>query len=158
MGRAGNQRQFRSPIEQAPFLSLLAEARQAHDALFLEMAKFNDVTLGPLPGHASLATGRWRLSKASLQRRTLSARTIQFLCRRPDTAGSEAVGAFRAADCQMIKRSAEHVREWTVQAITADWAGYCRASREIRGHMSNHLSLEKELIFPLLEGPDGREA
>lgn len=115
------------------------------------MASFNELTLGPLPDHAALATARWRLSNASLHRRTLSARITQFLGRRADIGGSEAICAVRSADNQMMQRSAEHVRDWTVQAITGDWEGYCRASRKIRAHMTNHLTLEREVVFPLLE-------
>lgn len=158
MGRALDHRQFRSPLEQSPSWSLLVGARQAHKALFREMANFNELTLGPVPDHAGLATARWRLSNASLQRRTLSARIIQFLGRRADIGVSEAIFSVRSADSQLMKRSAGHVRDWTVQAITADWEGYCRASREIRAHMTNHLSLERELIFPLLERLAGQGA
>lgn len=140
-------------MERAPSRSLLTEAQLAHDAVLQEIANFNQVTFGPMPDHASLATARWRLSSASLQRGILSARIIQFLGGRADTAASQAICAFRSADDQMLHRSARHVRDWTVRSIAKDWAGYCNASREIRAHMANHLSLERELIFPLLEHP-----
>ncbi len=122
------------------------------------MASFNELTMGPVPDHAALAAARWRLSNASFHRRTLSARIIQFLGRRTEIGASEAICAMRSADGQMMQRSAEHVRDWTVQAITGDWEGYCRASREIRAHMTNYLSLEREVMFPLLQRLAGRSA
>ena len=140
-----------SSVAPTPPSTLLVQLRGAHDALLQEMANLEQVTRGPLPELARFAASRWRLSQASLRRRSLSARVVQQLAGRVEGPERENLAAFQQADRGMMQRSAEHVRNWTNEAIVQKWASYCEASRLIRQHMDAHVSLERQLLYPMLE-------
>lgn len=46
----------------------------------------------------------------------------------------------------------EHCRSWSANAIAADWAGYCSASRGLIDALNNRITRENRELYPLLEG------
>ena len=136
---------------RAASAALQVQLRGAHHALLGAMDNMQQVTLGQLPERSRFAAARWRLSQASLMRRSLSARIIAYISDRIDADDHERLGGFQAADRRMMQRSAQHVGAWTIDTITNDWPGYCEASREIRSHMKAHVELECRMIMPMLE-------
>jgi hypothetical protein len=148
---AAHQRTYQFSQNGAPSSTLLVELSGAHDDLLREMENVGAVTSGPAPDSAQVAAARWRLSKASLRRRSLSARIMEFLDARVDTDDLPHLAAFKAADQMMMRRSAEHVHQWTMHGIGEDWKGYCAASRDIRALVKAHVELEQRSIYPILE-------
>jgi iron-sulfur cluster repair protein YtfE (RIC family) len=47
-----------------------------------------------------------------------------------------------------------HCQSWNAEAITADWAGYCRDSRELIDALNNRITRENRDLYPLLERLD----
>jgi hypothetical protein len=149
--RFTHQQFSRLTQRQAPAASLLAQLSGAHDQQMVEMENLERITHVPQPESGELTAGRWRISQASLKRRSLAARIQDFLSNRLDGADLQSVKKVQLADQDMMRRSARHVGAWTMQAISKDWQGYCDASHEIRAHMKAQILLERQLLFPLLE-------
>jgi hypothetical protein len=136
---------------QSPSAVFLAQLGGAHDQLVMEMENLGRLTQGPKPDPGELTAGRWRISQASLRRRGLAARVLDFLSNRLDGADLQRVKDVQVSDQDMMRRSARHVCDWTMEAIGKDWQGYCAASHDIRAHMQAHILLERQSLYPLLE-------
>lgn len=135
---------------------LLVQLGSAHDQLIVEMENLDRMTLGPLPELSEITKGRWRISQASLRRRSLASRAFHFLATRVDGMDLVRVKNVQIADQEMMRRSATHVGNWTTRTICEDWDGYCKASRDIRMHMKAQVLLERQSLYPLLERLAGR--
>lgn len=150
MGLVAREEFSRRPHGQSAAWSLLTQLEQAHAQLTQEMKTIDSITRGNQPDDGSFAGARWQISQASLRKRTLVARIVDFLAARLDPDASLPVKGVRVADQQMLRMSAVHVRTWTLHAIQQDWDGYCVASREIRAHMGEQVRLEKQVLSPPL--------
>lgn len=151
MYRFTHQQFSRLTQRHAPSAVLLEQLSGAHDQLIAEMENIERITHVPQPEPAELTVGRWRISQASLKRRTLAASIHDFLANRLDGADLESVKKVQLADQDMMRLSARHVVAWPMGAISKDWQGYCDASDVIRAHMRAQILLERQLLFPLLE-------
>ena|SRR6185369_4039767 len=133
------------------FRSLLAALRQAHQQLSVEMDKMDALTREPEPDRLRYANLRWKLSQASLTRRSLSARICLQLLPAIRNGDISVLSDIQAADRDLARKSAEHIGRWTTEVIYQRWADYCQASRQIRWQMSGHLEMEQRLLMPLVE-------
>lgn len=129
---------------------LLEALRNAHADLRGEIANMDLVTQGGAADSLAYASARWKISQASLKRRQLAAAARQCVLAAGRSADRDALRTLENAEQQMMRRSREHVRRWTIAMIDLDWDGYCEASRLIRWYMDTHLSLERKTLFPLL--------
>jgi hypothetical protein len=145
------------PQSQSPSWTLLVQLRGAHDGLLAQMENLDRMALDPQPELGEFTTGRWRIGQASLRRRSIASRAFDFLADRLDGEDLAQLKKVRFADQDMMRRSAAHVGNWTIEAICRDWNGYCRASHTIRAHMKSHMLYEKQWLYPLLERQAGRE-
>jgi hypothetical protein len=94
---------------------------------------------------------RWKLSQASLSRRTLCAKICSHL---GPTASNEEIDILKTvqeADRDLARASAMHIGRWSADSIQTSWSAYCQASGEIRWKMRAYLGLEQRLLFPILE-------
>lgn len=96
------------------------------------------------------ASARWRLSQASLKRRTLWVRIFEHLVPRAGPRDAADLQSLQTANVEMLRYSAAHVGKWTIDTIEADWPGYCEASRAIRWKMKAGMGAEKRVLHPLL--------
>lgn len=134
--------------------SLLDELREAHSSVRDCLREMEAFTSRKDSNLLELTSARFRVSKASLTRRTLFTRACLALgTLRPDS-GKAVIDSLRRLDGQMRARSASHVARWTVETIASDWPGYCAASREVRADMEQQLTTEEALLFPLLRHND----
>ena len=142
-----------SPGGTSASSTLLVQIREAHEDLHFAVAHIDAITRCAFPEDASFSNARWRISQASLRRRTTAARIFDFLISRShDQDNTDKLKSLQAADQQMMRRSAEHVCTWTAQSIRKNWQGYCDASRDLRTHMKSYLLAEQRTLYPLLEG------
>lgn len=131
--------------------SLLTDLKQAHRDLLAELANMDDITRQPAYDKARCATGRWKISQASLARRVLASRICDYFLTRCEPADVGALRDLQEADRDLLRKSAGHVAHWTGEAIEHDWRDYCKASQEIRWLMHSYLAVEQRLLYPLLE-------
>jgi hypothetical protein len=130
---------------------LLAALRHSHEQLITEMATLDALTEEKNPDRLRYSQVRWRLSRASLTRRNLSARICADLDSLVGQSDRLTLKEIRNADCELARNSAVHVGQWPADSIDTNWPDYCDASREIRRRMEAYLDLERRLLFPLLE-------
>lgn len=136
---------------------MLSELQKVHDNLRSAMAEMDAVTREPVAERGRLSVARWRLSQASLKRRTLWRRVFQHMLPRVGANETAVLQALQSANLESLRNSSAHVGNWTIGTIEADWSGYCNASRAIRLEMSACMDAEERLIFGLL-AEDARSA
>ena len=131
--------------------ALLASIRTCHERLATEMDNMESLTSEAEFDGFRLSSQRWRLSQASLARRTLSVRICDQI--RPIVAALELadIKQLQEADRALARESATHVGRWSAGSIQQYWDDYCLASREMRRKMATHLGMEQKLLFPILE-------
>lgn len=151
MSIVARNRTYQFSQSPSPSWTLLVQLSGAHDHLLQEIGNFGQVTNVPTPDSTQFAAARWRLSQASLRRRSMSVRVIEFLSVRDELEDLPQLAAFKTADQMMMRRSAQHVHEWTMRTIFQNWNSYCIASHDIRALMKTHVELEQRSIYPLLE-------
>lgn len=130
---------------------LLSELRVAHDNLLSAMDAMNSATSVAVPDRDCYTNARWRLSQASLRRRTLWGKIFQHLLAGAAPSAVEALKLLDMANRDMLHLSAAHVGKWTTASIELDWRGYCGASRAVRWKMKACITTEKRILYPLLE-------
>jgi hypothetical protein len=129
----------------------LAKLQESHRDLLAQMANMEAITSEGDYEVARLANGRWKISHASLVRRTLASRICEYLLPRCEAAEILALKDLQAADRDFLRASADHVGKWRAEQIAADWRGYCRASREVRRRMHAHIAVEQRVLYGILE-------
>lgn len=130
---------------------LLAELQKAHRELLEQIANMEAVTGEPSYDCEKLANARWKISQASLARRTLAARICDYLMPRCDASQIAAIRSLQEADRNLLRTSAAHVGLWRTNLTEQDWRGYCRASRDVRRRMRAHIMLEQRILYGILE-------
>ena len=61
------------------------------------------------------------------------------------------IADLRLEASQLMVQSSEHIGQWTMRGICADWPGYQRASAEMRRNMIRRIQREAAILYPLLE-------
>ena len=145
----------RGDVGNAASALLLDDLRTAHQNLVAAMAVLDNLTRGLESDRAQFANARWRISQASLARRTVWARIFRHLLPRVSTLGAADLASLQSADEEMRLHSSCHVATWTTARIEADWEGYCEASRAIRSRMAACMGAEEAMLYPILERDAG---
>lgn len=130
---------------------MLAELKQAHEALLACIAELEKLTRDKKPDPERLASVRWRLSRSSARRRKLVETACDLLMADPRTIDKARVEALRQESAATVSASSRHVGRWTMANILDDWSGYCEASAEMREAMRNRIAREQYALYPLLE-------
>lgn len=151
MNRVAYRHSYSISHRQSHAWALLVQLSSAHDQLALEIENLDRITHGAALDRREVSTGRWRISQASLKRRSLACRTFNFLAERLAGVDLATLKAAQSADQEMMRRSASHVGNWALKTIFNDWQGYCAASRQIRAHMKAHIEMERQTLYPMLE-------
>lgn len=129
----------------------LADLQSAHRALLGEVANMDLLTREPTLDPLRFTAGRWKISQASLRRRTLSSRIREYFRARGTAADIRDLIELEKADQTLLRASASHISIWSLNAIRGDWPGYCQYSRQIRHQMDRFITLEQRELYPLLE-------
>lgn len=136
-----------TPERAAELLSALDDA---HCELLASMTEMGLATSRTEPDPSRYVNLRWKLSRASRARRALVQSIHVELAGCVTPAEAAGLEELQAMDAAMLRATAQHVRTWTVEAINADWRGYCRASKLIRSKMREGIEAEKAILYPLL--------
>lgn len=131
---------------------MLLELKRAHDVLLSCLDELERLTLDPLPDRAKLANIRWKLSKASAERRKLVDAACDFLAiNGANSIDRSRVAALREDIAESVAASSTHVRRWPVDQVLADWDGYRAASAALRKAMRARILQEQRALYPLLD-------
>ena len=110
-----------SPKQSSAWI-LLVQLREAHEDLGWAIETIERLTLEPQPSDDALASARWRISQASLRRRTLAAQIGDFLAARLHGQDLQRLGALRQSDQELLRHSGLHIRTWTIHSVRHRWA------------------------------------
>ena len=146
MASVATREQFGSPDSAALFASL----REAHENLIAAMEVMEQVTRQPLADRIQFTAGRWRISHASLARRSAWDACFRHLHPLVHPRTARVLEELNSEDFELMQLSAAHVARWSVDSIEHEWPTYCEASRTIRGRMAVRIAAEKRLLYPLL--------
>lgn len=134
---------------------LLDKLGNAHEALLCAMEVLDGITREREFNSARFTSARWRISQASLARRTLWGTIFRHLMPRVSGEDAADLQALSQADGEMLRHSANHIANWSPALIEADWGGYCRASRAIRRRMNACIDDERRILYPILKRDAG---
>jgi hypothetical protein len=129
---------------------LLTRLRAAHCEVLKCIAELERVAGEPGPDVSRYTAARFRISRASLERRSLWQRARRHLQSKTTAADAEKIRFLASIDSDLGRCTTDHVERWTVVAIQCDWAGYRDASRLMRERMSECIKAEKQILYPLL--------
>lgn len=135
--------------ETRPRAVLIALA-EAHDELRRELANMEQLQTGPAPTAERWAHARWKLSRASRQRRTVAEQAYPLALAQASAGERVRIARLQAQDPVMLSTSREHIARWTPDQIAADWLGYCAASRLLRRSMADRVTAEQDILIPIL--------
>ncbi len=130
---------------------MLTELHQAHEHVLAALADLETLTAAPEPDSAALAGVRWKLSRASSQRRRLVEQACADLLDRASPVEAEGVRTLKQGIGALQSASSRHVGTWTLARVVEDWAGYRAASEEMRARMRERIATEKRVLYPLLQ-------
>lgn len=136
-------------VETGARAVLLALA-DAHAEVQRELATMEQIQTGPAPTAERWAYVRWKLSRASRQRRSAAEQAYPLVLSAATLAERVRIGLLQAQDPVMLAASRDHIATWTPDRITADWPGYCAASRVIRRSMADRVQAEQDVLIPIL--------
>jgi hypothetical protein len=132
----------------------LKQLKEAHADLISATNELARLTSGPVPAKDLLVSVRWKVSKASLERRLLWGRIHAQLSGSVDAKSEDDLRHLQKTDMQLFRGSTAHVAKWTADAIIEDWRGYCSASEAMRSKMIDAIGTEERLLYPILEAAE----
>ena len=133
---------------------MLARLKAIHEELLDGIRTLEAVLRQATPDVAALTSARWKLSRASGQRRKFLAESVYPALEQIPAADPRSLEELRNAGAAMLAESARHIAAWSTERIIADWAGYQRASATMRAAMRNRIAAEKAVLYPLLEAAE----
>ncbi len=125
--------------------------QQAHAEVRACLRDMEDVTSRSMPDRLEYTRVRYRISRASMSRRTLFSSICAELSRNASVDEAAIIRQVRDADRSLLSKTGSHVIYWTSDAVAADWRGYCAAALHMGREMAVELELEDGLLFPLLK-------
>lgn len=131
-------------------LRMLEELQDIHAELREAIAALAEITSQLDPDVEALSAARLRLSRLSRRRRALIEYSILPALKDTAAVDKRAISDLTVETAEQSVRSSEHVSRWTLSVICGDWAGYKRASAEMRREMLRKIEREGRIIYPLL--------
>ena len=129
---------------------MLSELKAIHAELREAITELAAIVSATAPDEEALSRTRLKLTRLS-RRRSALIRSADFP-QPGDAAVAARLNDLRLEATELMVKSSEHITRWTTRAILADWAGYQRASAEMRKSMLRRIEREAALLYPLLEG------
>ena len=130
---------------------MLSELKRAHETLLACIDELEALTKNDTPDAQKLASVRWKLSRASVQRRRLVEGACDLLMTDATLIASTRITALRGESADTVAASSRHVGRWTMDQVLADWDGYRDASASMRKAMRGRIAREQLALYPLLE-------
>ena len=130
---------------------MLSELKRAHEMLLACIDELETLAGDDTPDAQKLASVRWKLSRASMQRRRLVEAACDLLMTDATLIATSRVAALREDSAATVAASSRHVGRWTTAQVLADWDGYREASAAMRKAMRARIAREQLALYPLLE-------
>ena len=128
----------------------LAELRAVHGRVEATFDVMDQLVREPVADRQRYSMARFRTSQASLARRNMSNRIVRELLPTASAEVAAQLAQLQRQDMELLNVIAAHISRWGVEATDADWAGYCRASRDVGRKLRAQVEAEKRLLYRLL--------
>lgn len=138
--------EFGAPTSAVLLRALQSAHRHCEDCL----NEIERATAKPERDAAAFTAARFRISHASLAKRTIIAKACEHLLELVEGQDADNVQAVQQLQLDCTRVSSEHVRRWPPATIATDWRGYCDASRDVRTMMRHANRVEQRTLYPLL--------
>ncbi|WP_423604174.1 hypothetical protein [Sphingomonas sp. MS122] len=130
---------------------MLSDLKRAHETLLACLDELEKLAEANVPDPAKLASVRWKLSRASGERRKLVEAACDLLLNSANAIDRNRAAALRGESAELIAASSRHVGRWTMDEVLADLVGYREASAAMRKSMRARIAQEQRALYPLLE-------
>ena len=134
--------------------AILADLELTHSRLLSAIQNLAKTTRRPSPDKLEYSAARFRVSQASLARRTVFRAACTYFEAVASTAEQETISRLRQADSDLGRLASQHVSRWSTERVADQWDGYCCASRDMRRALLKQIELERAMLFPLLRNQD----
>jgi hypothetical protein len=132
-------------------VSMLHDLKAIHAELRHAIAELESILSRPAPQDELLSAARLRLSRLSSRRRSMIECQIFPLLHDVASEPARQIADLRLETASLLVKSSQHIGQWTMRAIAADWSGYQRASADMRASMLDRIRREAAILYPLLE-------
>lgn len=130
---------------------MLTDLKALHEELRLAIAELQAEIAKSEPDETNLPLARLKVVKVSGRRKALIDGTI--------APGLQEIGADDAARMRDLRRTgsevavetSQHIAEWRMTSVLADWQGYRAASTKFSQMMLRRIADECAVLYPLLE-------
>lgn len=123
------------------------EIEQLHAYQLALLDRLEGITDRPLCDQSELANLRLKLIRASRERHDLlETRIIPDLERTSVARAVAMISRLRTKEQAVRRASAQHIGHWSMEAILADWKGYCASSASMRALIRAQIAAEEEVI------------
>ena len=142
------------PKQQLPFAdakALLRDLQEASCALRGHLEELEKILNAPVPNASALTSVRLKLAALRLTRGPLLGRVQQVLAGRVTVSEEATLEELRSSHCRLLHVATQHTGKWTLEAISSDWPGYQRATREMMRRWLAKAQLEQQLVHPLVQ-------
>jgi hypothetical protein len=129
---------------------MLNQIKSLHEELLSLIAELEVLTAADTPNSSQLTQVRWKLTRASSRRSKLLEDAVFPALINASAAGAAQMLELRESSSDLRSASSQHIAEWTVSNIQADWQGYRKASEGMRASMKRRIAVEKRILYPLL--------
>ena len=130
--------------------AFITELQNSHGDLLSGMAAMDTVTSQPVADSYRHSNARWRLSQAGLKASILLGSIFSYLLPRVASGDAAVLRSIQATHLDFLRIATEHVRNWPIDKIQEDWAGYCAGYRAFRWNLATCIAAEKRLLYPML--------
>jgi hypothetical protein len=137
---------------------VLTELKDIHSQLRDAIAELAAVVTRSERDDEALTAARLKLTRLSRRRRSFIDCSIFPQLLDVPAADAARLEELRLEAARLAVQSSNHIGQWTMRSITADWAGYQRASAAMRASMLKRIEREAAILYPLLEIRAKREA
>lgn len=130
---------------------MLSRLKCMHDELRAAIAELDAQIALSVPDHAALAHARRGAVRANSCRKTLVDCTIGPALHDVSPEDLERIRELRRTSFEFAVKISQHVAQWGMSAIEANWDGYRRSTGAINQAMLKHIATESAILYPLLE-------
>jgi hypothetical protein len=124
---------------------------QQHRDLLMLGKELDALLNGHAPVGPALARVRWQISSLVGRHLVTQDEVMRSLARLGLKPREQEIFDRYFADLLDVRLSfANHNCEWTLDALQADWSGYCAAAREQISGLGRRIHWEEETLFPVL--------
>lgn len=141
-------------FDVASSAALLAALQAAHRQIESALNGIEAVGATEIPDLAKFSAARLKIGQLNLVRRQIARKVFSHLISVTSAEQGESLRAMQRRDLELSQLLSEHIGHWTPTAIQIDWQGYCDAAKKMRNQLREMVSLERSILYPLLQQPE----